>query len=97
MALTARSIDISAESETADRLREADKAPIVFVVGEARYRVVREQVNPAVDDIWSGYDPQKAIDGMRAAAGSWKDIDAEALKADIRRWREEGSREPSAQ
>jgi len=31
---------------------------------------------------------------MRAAAASWRDIDTEQLKEDIRRWREEGSREP---
>lgn len=97
MVANARSIDIPAESETATRLHEADDAPVVFVVGGARYRVVREESNLAKDDIWAGYDPEKAIEGMRAAAGSWKDIDAEALKADVRRWREEGSREPSAQ
>ena len=95
MASTARSINIPVESETAASLREADDAPVTLVVDGTRYRVIREQMNDA-DDIWAGYDPQKAIDGMRAAAGSWKDIDAEALKADIRRWREVGSREPSA-
>lgn len=31
-------------------------------------------------------------EAFKAAAGSWKDIDAEQLVADIYRWRQEGSR-----
>src|SRR5437868_6656190 len=31
-------------------------------------------------------------EAFKSAAGSWKDIDAEKLIADIYRWREEGSR-----
>jgi hypothetical protein len=39
-----------------------------------------------------GYDPEKVRANIRAAAGSWRDIDAEALKADLYQAREEGSR-----
>jgi hypothetical protein len=94
MVAKARTIDLPAESETAAWLREADDGPVIFVVDDAHYRVVREPEASAEDDIWAGYDPQKAIDGMRAAAGSLSAIDAEAWKADFRRWRAEGSREP---
>lgn len=31
-------------------------------------------------------------EAFKAAAGSWKDVDAEKLIADIYRWRQEGSR-----
>ena len=35
------------------------------------------------DDIWAGYDPELARQSTLAAAGSWKHVDAEALKAEI--------------
>ncbi|MBI4318448.1 MAG: hypothetical protein HY675_08160 [Chloroflexi bacterium] len=41
---------------------------------------------------WTGYDPEAALAGIRAAAGSWKDLDTEALKKHIYRARREGSR-----
>lgn len=96
MAPNAKTIDIPSDSETARLLHEADETPLVLVVEGTRYRVRREPSEAATgaDDLWADYDPERAIAGMRAAAGSWKDVDAEQLKADIRRWREEGSRPP---
>jgi len=96
MVARAKPIEISADSETAKLLREADETPAIFVVNGARYRVLREpaSANAANDDLWADYDPQRAIDGMLAAAGSWRDVDGEKLKAVFRRWRDEGSREP---
>ncbi len=38
------------------------------------------------------YDPVAALAGIREAGGSWHDLDAEALKADLYRAREEGTR-----
>ncbi len=38
------------------------------------------------------YDAAAALAGIRAAGGSWSDLDAEALKADLYRAREEGTR-----
>lgn len=93
MVAATRSITISPESETGKLLQDAGETPTVFVVNGSRYRVLREPEPASKVDLWEGYDPQRAIDGMRAAAGSWAHIDAEALIADIYRWREEGSRE----
>lgn len=94
MVAEAKSIDIPADSETAKLLHEADETPVVFVVGSARYRVLREPrpESTAADDPWANYDPDRAIAGMLEAAGKWKDVNGEKLKADIRRWRAEGSR-----
>lgn len=40
------------------------------------------------------YDPAATLASIRAAGGSWSDLDAEALKADLYRAREEGTRPP---
>lgn len=58
-----------------------------------RYRVLREPLEIADDDDpFAGYDPERALAGMRAAVGSWSDIDTEELKEFIYRAREEGTR-----
>ena len=90
-----RTIEIEPNSETAKLIVEASESAAVVKISGSHFRVERVLNTQALhpDDIWEGYDPRRAIDGMRAAAGSWSDIDGEALKADIRRWREEGSRE----
>ncbi len=38
------------------------------------------------------FDPVATLAGIRAAAGSWRGLDTEALKADLHRAREEGTR-----
>jgi hypothetical protein len=67
-------------------LDEATAAPVRLERNGVVYRLTRE------DDIWAGYDPERVREGLRLYAGSWSDIDAEALKAYIYRGREEGSR-----
>ncbi len=91
-----KTVEIEPESETAKVIVEASEHPTILVINGSRFRVEREPDAPALHEnrLWEGYDPQRAIEGMRAAAGSWRDVDTEQLKADIRRWREEGSREP---
>lgn len=99
MVARVKTIAISADSETARLLQEAVETPAIFVVNGARYRVLREPVSPnaANDDIWEDYDPQRAIDGMLAAAGSISEEEGERWIENIYRWRREGSRpvEPS--
>jgi hypothetical protein len=34
-------------------------------------------------DIWAGYDPEKAREGLRKSAGALKGVDIAALKRDI--------------
>ena len=76
-------------SELALLLEEAAGRPLVREKDGVRYRLEREEA-----DIWAGYDPVAARAGIRAAAGSWSDLDAEELKAALYRAREEGSRPP---
>ena len=77
-----------------------------YRVGPRNVRIKKEDLEEAVtpvrlkdaalekerNDIWKGYDPEKVRKALHETAGSWADIDADALIADIYRWREEGSR-----
>ena len=74
-------------SELDRLLQEAAATPLLLERDGELYRLEREREN-----IWKAYDPNAALEGIRAAAGSWKDIDAEALKAYIYRARKEGTR-----
>ncbi len=89
MASEPTTITVEAGSELDRLLDEAAGGPVRLVRNADRFRLVRED-----DDIWAGYDPERARAGMRAAAGKWSDLDAEALKAYISLAREEGSRPP---
>jgi hypothetical protein len=85
-----KTIHVEPGSEIDHLLDQAASGPIDLERRGEHYRLNR--VERDVKDIWSGYDPARAIAGMRAAAGSWSDIDAEELKAYIYRAREEGTR-----
>jgi hypothetical protein len=69
-------------------LKEADAAPLLLERDGKLYRLSR------ADDegIWVGYEPEQVREALKSAAGSWKDLDADQLIADIHRAREEGSR-----
>lgn len=89
MASEPRTIAVEPGGEIDRLLDEAAGRPLRLVRGNERYRLHRESGDP-----WADYDPERAIAGMRAAAGGWGDLDADALKAAVYRWREEGSRSP---
>jgi hypothetical protein len=93
--MVARRIDIHPESETALIIQEAQSEPVVLVLNGKRFRLEAE--HPSQDDVtdeelWTSYNPDRVLEGLHAAAGSWKDVDGERLKEDIYRWRREGSR-----
>ncbi|MDP2936568.1 MAG: hypothetical protein Q8O86_08770 [Dehalococcoidia bacterium] len=54
------------------------------------YRLDRMEKEP--ENTWEGYDPEKVREAIGATAGSWADLDTDALIADLYRAREEGSR-----
>ncbi len=80
-------IAVTPDSELAHLIEGAAGRPVLLEKDGVRYRLERDE-----DDVWRGYDPEAARAGIRAAAGSWSDLDAEQLKAAIYRAREEGSR-----
>lgn len=93
MASEPKTIEVEPDSELDRLLDEAARAPLRLVRGEERFRLDRE-TEPPTDDIWAGYDPEVARQSTLAAAGSWKDIDAEAFKAYIRERRRTKNRPP---
>ncbi len=82
---TSRTITVEPDSELARALDEA--AVIVLERNGVRYRLSREDADP-----WANYDPAKVRAGLRRFAGLITPEDAERLKADIYRAREEGTR-----
>ncbi len=99
---TPKTIHVEPGSELDRLLHELDDAPVELEQHGVRYRLIR-LAETSIDrplqladeqDIWAGYDPENVRASMHAAAGSWHDVDTEALKADLYRAREEGSRPP---
>lgn len=88
-------IRLSEDSEIARLLRDAAAGgePLRLEIGDTTYTVRRD-----VDDfetrtgIWAGYDPKRLLEGVEAAAGSWSDMDTDAIKEMLYRAREEGTR-----
>ncbi|MGH2350980.1 MAG: hypothetical protein ACRDI2_23210 [Chloroflexota bacterium] len=93
MASESETITVEGDGELARVLEKASRHPVLLEKDGVRYRVAREDGKDGErDDIWKDYDPQAVIEAMRAAAGSWSDIDAEAFKAYIRERRRRSSR-----
>jgi hypothetical protein len=87
MAAEAKPIKITPDVRLDDLFAEASKAPVVPEQNGVRYRLSRED-----EDLWANYDPEAFLAALNEAAGTWADVDADALVQDIYRWRREGSR-----
>jgi hypothetical protein len=80
-----KKVRVAPDSELALMLRDATRSgtPVVIETGEVVYSVLVGEVTetpakPTAEDV------AKSLEGIREAAGHWKDIvDAEALKAYI--------------
>jgi len=91
-----RTIEVAPGGELARILDEANGASLLLVKDGVRYRLDREEpaMTSASPDPWADYDPERLMEGIRAAAGSISEEEAERRIAEIYRWREEGSRQP---
>jgi len=90
MASEPRTIEVEPGGEVDRLLEEAVERPLRLVRGGRRFRL---DVEPADDDIWAGYDPERARQSTLAFAGAWKGlVDAEAFKAYIRERRKTKNR-----
>ena len=94
MADAARHIVIEKSSELGRVLDEARATgqPVVIDVDGCSYRLTPQPQAP--DELWKDYDPDKVLAALQQTAGSWADLDADKLVADIYMAREEGSRPP---
>jgi hypothetical protein len=87
MAKEPEPIKVPPEGDLADLLAMAEETPLVLERNGVRYRLVKEE-----DDLWSGYDPKAVRAAVAETAGSWADLDADALIEAVYRARAEGSR-----
>ncbi len=90
MASNSESLYISPESELGLRIRAtADTGEQVIVdIGDESYRLIASSVYRRPDP----ETVERSVAGIRAASGSWKDIDVSRLKAYIRARRRSSSR-----
>ncbi len=79
-------IHISENSDLARLLELIDATPLRLEKDGVVYRVSRE------DSLWSDYDPARVRATVQATAGSWADLDTDAMIVDLHRAREDGSR-----
>ena len=80
-------IEIDPESELAKALAKDDEAPVVIVSDGTRYEVVRIE-----DESMEGFRPARVREALRPAPTIFTPEEAERLKQDIYRWRDEGTR-----
>jgi hypothetical protein len=88
MSAEPKTIRVTEDTELIPLLEQAKSAPVLLERGGTLCRLGAE----SDEDIWAGYDPDKFREVLAEVAGSWADLDTDAMIADIYRWREEGSR-----
>jgi hypothetical protein len=81
MVATHRTVKVTPQSSIDELLTNAESEPVLLEKNGVVYRLTREDANE--EDIWSGYDPERARQVLDDVAGIFSDIDADALIAAI--------------
>ena len=84
-----RTIHLDPDSELARALASVNGEPVFLDSSGVRFRVIRVE-----DDTWADYDPEKVRAGLRRFAGMISPEEADRIKEQIYRGREEGTRPP---
>jgi len=87
-------VKVTAGSELAGLLKDADVAPLVLDTDGERYRLAR--IPKEREGIWAGYDPGKVLEALRKSAGALAGVDRRRLLVDIRAQRSQDTRGRSA-
>jgi hypothetical protein len=82
-------IPVTEETDLRELLDEASRGPVVLERYGERFRLVRED-----DDIAHEPDAERVRQILDETLGSWSDVDADAMIADIYEARRAGSRPP---
>lgn len=82
-------IHVEPGSDLADVVDEAEASAIILEKDGVRYRLARED---ELTDPWANYDPEAIRRSLRELAGTISPEEADEWKANLYRWREEGSR-----
>lgn len=93
MASDPKIIKVTSGSELAKLLARAAAAPLLFEKDGELYRL--DRIGKERESLWEGYDPEEVRKAVAATAGTWADLDTDALIAELYRAREEGSRPAS--
>ena len=88
-------IVVAPDSEVAAVLEEAAETASAVEVSGAVYRVTLVDRNGQEKDLWAGYDADKIRNAVAETAGSWSDLDVDAMIDEIYRARSEVSRPAS--
>jgi hypothetical protein len=88
-----KTVRVLPDSELSLTLKAAQTSgePVVVDTGESRYTLLVTLAEPA-PDIFSHYDPQAAIAGLRALEEAFAGIDRERLLRDLHAQRAQDSR-----
>jgi hypothetical protein len=89
MVATHKTVKVTPESTVEELLAGADDGPIWLETNGALYRLSRES---SEDNIWAGYDPERARQVLDDVAGIFRDIDVDRWIAQVYEAREKGSR-----
>jgi hypothetical protein len=76
-----KKIKVAADSELGRLVDEARRHPVLLEKDGAVYSLTPHSSDPA--DLWAGYDPEKVKEAISTYGGSWKDLDADAMIAEI--------------
>jgi hypothetical protein len=90
---TAKAVKVGPDSELSRRLRAAETSgePVLVDTGEGVYTLLVSQIDRAPEDIFANYDPQRALEALRASRGVLKGVDTAQLVADLAEQREQDS------
>jgi hypothetical protein len=86
MTMETKRIHITPGSELARLLEEAGEVPLLLEKDGELYRLSR------AEDIWAGYDPDKARAALLKSAGALRGVNRDQLLTDIHQAREQDSR-----
>ncbi len=81
-------IKVSPDSEIARLLEEARNNPVILESNGETYRLYHDEAQ----ELWSGYDSDRARETIARLAGSWSDLDTDKMIAELYQARERGSR-----
>lgn len=90
---TTRTVKVMPDSELGRQLRAAETSgePVRVDTGEGIYTLLIEQIDRAPEDIFVDYDPQRALEALRASRGALSGVNTEQLLADLAEQREQDS------
>src|SRR6266516_3070444 len=93
--MNAQPYKVTPDSETARLVKEAaaSRVPLRVDTGEKVYRVAVDEETPVQLPVPTAAEAAASIEGIKQAAGTWKDlVDADKLKAYLRERRKTANR-----